>query len=934
MSTSDTFDWPVTARDTELRILGNAVAQRGGALLVGAPGVGKSALLSAALRQAGDEGRTVLCVGGASWSSGPRTRGFGSLAECLEAVQLSSDGRARERPLMGIDDVHLLDTASSVRLHQVVAAGRLTVLATARQDAPTPAGVDKLWVERLVEHVEVTPFDRTAMDSVLRARLGSHTDTTTLERLWAATHGNALMLRELVEHALEDSTLQCVDGTWRWPGLTEPPGKRLSDVIRLGLRDLSHDEHDLVDMLAVAEPLEAEIVAAAGLSKAAESLHLRRIVSVERSRSRVRLRLSVPLNRVVVASRMSDLTAARLRREVADALERMGPPREEEVLRIVSLRMEAGLVPEREHLLSAASIALRRREFPIAERMCLLALEVAQPDLDTPPLPGPVPESADYGKELHRLVTRAARSPEHAQQRVRAALLLGRVLVGKNRPTEAETVLAAALESGVTVPLTEHTSAVHTRVTNMAWSLRRIKEASDLLDRTIAAIGPERAGVLHGTRVMVAATLGRLHEAVALGDSALGTDSPDVGLAQAVVPTVAFARAELGDPAGGLALLDRYQEASDGWDADALLLANSVSARCSSLLGHLRTAAAALDAVHRYDPGHGRPVLLQALLDRCRLLRMLGQPQQAVALLRGAIASETAHAYPVDSAWPLVQLAGALAESGHHAEALRTLVEVRSMRGEVAASPITEDEIDYENTLLIAHTGDHSAAAVQAVALAERAAAAGRTVRAVTALLLAARLTEGAAVRYPHQALLGAARATGGLIAVFADYTEALADGDGAALTDASGRLADMGALPLASEAAAQAARAFRASGQFGRSRKAWAACQELLRGCGTTLPPWLQEGGWQERDSASLTPREQEVAALAAAGMSNRDIAERLVVSVRTVENHLHRIYHKLGITARNELQRGLEKLIGRPRESDRMPSLRRLGAGSEHVA
>ncbi|MEV6784308.1 helix-turn-helix transcriptional regulator [Streptomyces sp. NPDC051098] len=64
-----------------------------------------------------------------------------------------------------------------------------------------------------------------------------------------------------------------------------------------------------------------------------------------------------------------------------------------------------------------------------------------------------------------------------------------------------------------------------------------------------------------------------------------------------------------------------------------------------------------------------------------------------------------------------------------------------------------------------------------------------------------------------------------------------------------------------------------------------------------------------RDSDIAPLTPREREVAALAATGMSNRDIAHRLVVSVRTVENHLHRIYHKLGITARNALRRGLEQ-------------------------
>ncbi|MFC4329080.1 LuxR C-terminal-related transcriptional regulator [Streptomyces andamanensis] len=935
MSTSDSFDWPITARDTELRTLRNAVQRRGGALLVGPLGVGKSVLLATALRRAADEGRTVLSVGGAGWSSGTRIRGFGTLTECLEAVRpAAADGTAADRPLVAVDDVHLLDTAVSVRLHRLVAAGRLSVLAAARQDAPTPTGIDKLWVERLVEHVEVAPFDRTAMDTVLRARLGGHTDTATLERLWAATHGNALMLRELVEHALEDGSLTCVDGTWRWPGLTRRPGKRLSDVIRVGLRDLSHEEHELVQMLAVAEPLEAEIVAAAGLSRAAEALDLRRIVTVERSRSRVRLRLAVPLSRVVIASRMSDLTAARLRREVADSLERTGARRADDILRIVTLRTEAGLVPEREQLLGAARIALRRREFPLAERLCLLALQEEPSDLDTPALHGPVPDSALFGADLRRLVTRVVRDPEQAVPRVRAALLLGQVLVGRDRPAEAETVLKAALESGVAVPLDEYVGAVHTRVTNLAWSLRRVQEAGELLDRTVAEVGADRAGLLHGTRVLIAVMSDRLQEAVALGDTALDATAPDLPLAQSVVPTVAFARSELGDPAGALQLLNRYRDVCDEWDTDAQLLANSVSARCSSLLGHLRSAAEALDAVHRYDPGHGRPVLLQALLDRCRLLRMLGQSEQAVALLRGAIASEAAHEYPVTSAWPLAQLAGALAESGNHSEALRTLVEVRALRGEVLGFPISEDEIAYESALVLAYTGDHSSAAAQAVALAERAGAAGRTVRATNALLLAARVTEGAAVRFPHRALLRAARTAGGLTRVLADYAEALADGDGAALTDVCDRLVEMGALPLAGEAAAQAARAFRASGQHRKGREAQAACRELLPGSGVALPPWVEADTRPERDSASLTPREREVAVLAATGMSNRDIADRLVVSVRTVENHLHRIYHKLGITARNDLQRGLDKLIGRPRETNRMAPLRLYEGGSEHVA
>ncbi|MGB9137072.1 MAG: helix-turn-helix transcriptional regulator, partial [Pseudonocardiaceae bacterium] len=51
------------------------------------------------------------------------------------------------------------------------------------------------------------------------------------------------------------------------------------------------------------------------------------------------------------------------------------------------------------------------------------------------------------------------------------------------------------------------------------------------------------------------------------------------------------------------------------------------------------------------------------------------------------------------------------------------------------------------------------------------------------------------------------------------------------------------------------------------------------------------------------LTHREREIVTLAAGGLSNRDIAQRLVISVRTVENHLYRACTKLGTTDRTEL-------------------------------
>ncbi|MCJ7439511.1 MAG: helix-turn-helix transcriptional regulator [Acidimicrobiia bacterium] len=55
--------------------------------------------------------------------------------------------------------------------------------------------------------------------------------------------------------------------------------------------------------------------------------------------------------------------------------------------------------------------------------------------------------------------------------------------------------------------------------------------------------------------------------------------------------------------------------------------------------------------------------------------------------------------------------------------------------------------------------------------------------------------------------------------------------------------------------------------------------------------------------ETTPLTRREREVAELAARGATSKEIAEKLFVSARTVENHLQRAYEKLGVRGRPEL-------------------------------
>ena len=71
-----------------------------------------------------------------------------------------------------------------------------------------------------------------------------------------------------------------------------------------------------------------------------------------------------------------------------------------------------------------------------------------------------------------------------------------------------------------------------------------------------------------------------------------------------------------------------------------------------------------------------------------------------------------------------------------------------------------------------------------------------------------------------------------------------------------------------------------------------------------------------QTEGAAALTPRQREVCDLAAAGIPNRAIAERLFLSVKTVETHLAAAYRKLGVATRDQLRAALETSPPAPRD------------------
>ena len=123
---------------------------------------------------------------------------------------------------------------------------------------------------------------------------------------------------------------------------------------------------------------------------------------------------------------------------------------------------------------------------------------------------------------------------------------------------------------------------------------------------------------------------------------------------------------------------------------------------------------------------------------------------------------------------------------------------------------------------------------------------------------------------------------------------------------EAAESFADQDALLAAVEAAEAAAAAHREAGRQASARAAAARAGLWLTECEGARPPTLPAAP----EAADLTPREREIALLAAAGSSSREIADRLVLSVRTVDNHLQNAYRKLGVRRRADLPRVLSRM------------------------
>jgi DNA-binding NarL/FixJ family response regulator len=341
---------------------------------------------------------------------------------------------------------------------------------------------------------------------------------------------------------------------------------------------------------------------------------------------------------------------------------------------------------------------------------------------------------------------------------------------------------------------------------------------------------------------------------------------------------------------------------SAGRSGDAVPLAVPWS-RALGLTGFLTEAETEIEQAYRraHDTGsleaHAR---CAGLLGRVSLSR--GRVHRAAHFLREAVGSTRAFDHLGKLPSYLAATAQSAALAGNLRLAENLLAEAEAWAGG-RPSP-NREELTLARVWLVASRGELSRATSLALAAAEEASARGRRGVAALALHDAVRLGASATVADRLTDLAGDADDDAFLVRAFADHATAMCACDADGLDAVATRFESLGADLLAAEAWTEASAVRRSQGQMDQAVAATAWAETALDQCEGARTPALVP---QTILAPTLTPRQRDVAALVAGGLSNREVADKLYVSLRTVENHLYQVYAKLAVADRKDLARRL---------------------------
>jgi DNA-binding CsgD family transcriptional regulator/tetratricopeptide (TPR) repeat protein len=891
--------WPLVGRNDELTTIETMLREGNQAVfLFGPAGVGKTRLASELRARVETEGgRTFRIVGTATSAGIP----FAAVAHLLpphvdevaaqlfvrdasnEAAMLvgrvqqtvrahNNEGvRGWRRAVVFVDDAHLLDSLSATVVSSLIANGDAQVVATVRSGDHLPDALLSGLRSGESTRIDVGELSADVLDAVLQSVFVAPVEPSTLMGLRSSAVGNMLYLRELVIGAVESGAMTISDGMWRLVGKIQPT-MRLRDLLSARLVTATTREQHTMALLAVAGRMPLELLELLANHADLVSLEESGIISiVETAPSSVGLASPVgseamfahPLFGEEVLARLSKLRLRSVRLELADALEASGSPNANDVLRVAVLRLDAGVHGNAEALERGARLARYAHDFLLTARL----------------------SGAAFASEPTAVL----------------GLLLGEALYETGRFDEAVTTLRSAL--ALTSVQRQVIAIGGQLLTVLFWGVADDIAAAELVsDLSRQITEPECVGALLAHRASIATFSGRPAEGLQFLDYLPTLDDP-----------VAFCQISV-TRASTLSLVGRTKEALENADR-ALELHAGFSEPLSLPHASIHTANGAFALLHGGSPEFAlaRAIDGYDLATRdgivvslvwCQLVAgdaciVLGRAANAINHFETALRDAKRERFRGQVAMALAGLAMAQARLGDIAAA-----RIAMQRSDQETSRIASFELNIcaaRATVMAAH-GEYGSASQELQRGVEFAAAGGNVIGESWMLHELVRL--GMYVNTSSRLSELALHSHNSLLKARAEHARWLEAQDAEKLIAVAEQFMVLGSPIVAAEVARQGSSIFRKQGDVRRANSA--AQRSVVMLAGTDIEPLTNLAG--PPMLTPLTAREREIAYLAAEHASNKEISERLFLSSRTVENHLSKVFVKLGVVSRQALRASLE--------------------------
>lgn len=896
--------WPFIGRSAELASLHRSVAQGRSVLVVADDGVGKTAL---ARRLAEDlEARMPVLVLRGNQAHHDTAYGawipvlaqvtelpWGNSIALLRAVSDHLSALAEQRSasscLVLLDDVHWFDDESLQLATALTTLGTARLVALSRSAPRPPASLLALVKDDVIDRIDIAPLARRETEEVVSTALGGEVSASVLSAVSLATSGNPLHTRELLADLRHQGVLVRQEGTWVLDGPVTS-GQRLDELVNSALAGASPAQREAIDLISLAEPVDLSWLMDTVTSEVVDELAESGWITVHSEHAGAggpvarsgQARPVVRLHHSLYGEAVRRLVSPARRMVLQQRLLASAPPLAPGDLDGLLLRarwaVETGSPRPLDELVGAAHAANDIHDFELAVEIGARVLA------DTVGEPGHPARAAAAVELMH-----AHHYSGRTEEAHRVADQLGpglsmkvvwaevEMLLDEDRGREA---LALIDEAGERASASEQVQ------------LARLRLLCQVLDLQWATVKPliEADLTADGSRLD------------SLDLTAL--DDIQIRLYAAYARCVALA----GDPQRAIAILRPALSLLD--DLGSEVPPSSAMVR----LLHAATTVAMANAdwemleeiLRRLDESVPRAYFYQGgstQLMRGYAFVRTGRIVEAVPVLRDAASQLSRH----DT---LRLLPSALALSAFSASLLGDVATTTSLVEQASAAGLSADRLlhlerDALCTAASALTHGRTQAAARLTGIADEYHDRGLFLAESLVVEVLVRLGDGAAQR--RLAAL-TERFDNRRRDLVHDYAQALSDRNAGFLLDVATRAEEDAEPLLAAEAAAQASTWLAAEGRNSSSLRARNLAQRLLLVNHGVVTARLESAHLRlpsprEVPQAPLTAREHEIRTLARSGLTNPEIAERLSLSRRTVENHLYRIYLKLGVESRESL-------------------------------